>query len=58
MAFDDQRLSAALRALQDLSQKTQVLVFTHHGHHVKLAESVLGSAGFQLHELAPFAVAA
>jgi uncharacterized protein YhaN len=51
MAFDDERASAALKVLQELSKKTQVLVFTHHAHHVKLAESVLGEAGFQLHEL-------
>ena len=52
MAFDDERASAALKVLQELSKKTQVLVFTHHAHHVKLAESVLGETGFQLHELA------
>src|ERR1700721_1148384 len=50
MAFDDKRASAALRVLQDLSRKTQVLVFTHHAHHVELAKSVLGSDGFQKHE--------
>ena len=51
MAFDDARASAALTVLQQLSRKTQVLMFTHHLHHVQLAESVLGSAGFQLHNL-------
>ena len=51
MAFDDARASAALRVLQQLSRKTQVLVFTHHTHHVQLAENVLGSDGFQLHNL-------
>jgi hypothetical protein len=58
MAFDDRRARAALSVLRDLSQKTQVLVFTHHAHHVKLAEEVLGSTGFQLHELGPLPVAA
>jgi uncharacterized protein YhaN len=57
MAFDDERASAALKVLRSLSNKTQVLVFTHHAHHVKLAASVLGSAGFQLHELAPSSAA-
>jgi uncharacterized protein YhaN len=57
MAFDDERASAALKVLQNLSRKTQVLVFTHHAHHVKLAASVLGN-GFQLHELAPSSAAA
>jgi uncharacterized protein YhaN len=51
MAFDDERTGAALRALRDLSRKTQVLVFTHHAHHVELAEKVLGNSGFQLHKL-------
>jgi uncharacterized protein YhaN len=51
MAFDDARSTAALKTLQNLSRKTQVLVFTHHAHHVLLAESVLGKDGFQLHEL-------
>lgn len=51
MAFDDDRASAALKGLHNLSRKTQVLVFTHHAHHVQLAKTVLGSNGFQLHEL-------
>jgi uncharacterized protein YhaN len=51
MAFDDERTAAALRALQELSHKTQVLIFTHHAHHVALANKTLGVAGFQLHEL-------
>jgi uncharacterized protein YhaN len=51
MAFDDARAGAALRALHDLSRKTQVLVFTHHTHHVELAERILGNDGFQLHDL-------
>lgn len=50
MAFDDRRAVAALRALRSLSEKTQVLIFTHHAHHVTLAEEVLGS-GFALHDL-------
>src|SRR5207244_4117212 len=54
MAFDDERTGAALRALRDLSLKTQVLVFTHHAHHVELAEKVLGNSGFQLHDLSQY----
>ncbi len=50
MAFDDQRAAAALRALRRLSERAQVLLSTHHQHHVKLAEEILGPA-FQLHEL-------
>jgi uncharacterized protein YhaN len=51
MAFDDERTRATLCALQELSRKTQVLVFTHHEHHVALANNVLGTRGYRLHEL-------
>ena len=43
MAFDDERTSATLRALQELSCKTQVLVFTHH-------ETAMDTAGKTLDE--------
>ncbi len=52
MAFDDARTGAALRALRDLSRKTQVLVFTHHEHHTAIAEQALGKGDYQLHVLA------
>jgi uncharacterized protein YhaN len=52
MAFDDARTGAALRALKDLSRKTQVMVFTHHEHHVAIANKTLGQGGYYLHELA------
>lgn len=39
--FDDQRAEAALKVLGGLSQRTQVLFFTHHEHLVRLAQSVL-----------------
>jgi uncharacterized protein YhaN len=51
MAFDDARTAAALRAIRDLSRKTQVLVFTHHERHAALAESVLGRDDYRLHVL-------
>jgi uncharacterized protein YhaN len=51
MAFDDRRADAALRALSDLSKKTQVLVFTHHAHQVELAQNVLTPSEFCLHNL-------
>ena len=35
--FDDDRAAAALRALAELSRRTQVLFFTHHRHLVDLA---------------------
>lgn len=53
VAFDDARTGAALRALRDLSRKTQVLVFTHHEHDVAVAEQVLPKNEFQLHLLSP-----
>jgi uncharacterized protein YhaN len=36
MAFDDNRAAAALKALRELSAKTQVLLFTHHAHFLQL----------------------
>ncbi len=36
--FDDDRAVAALKALAQLSTKTQVIFFTHHQHLVELAE--------------------
>jgi uncharacterized protein YhaN len=53
MAFDDARTAAALRALRDLSRKTQVLVFTHHAHQAAIVEQTLAPSDFQLHVLAP-----
>jgi DNA repair protein SbcC/Rad50 len=52
MAFDDARATAAMKALSELAETTQVLLFTHHKHHVDLANQTLGTAKFRLHELA------
>jgi len=49
--FDDERALSALTALRDFSQRSQVLLFTHHAHLVQLAESQWGKAGFHLHAL-------
>ncbi len=49
--FDDRRSSAALRILQTISQKTQILFFTHHPHLVELAKQTVGEQRFVLHEL-------
>jgi uncharacterized protein YhaN len=46
MAFDDKSAASTLRALRDLSQKTQVLVFTHHEHHAAMAEQILGKGDY------------
>ena len=39
--FDDKRAAAALEVLAELSQRTQVIFFTHHQHLVDLAEAHL-----------------
>lgn len=38
--FDDRRSAAALSALADLAQRTQVILFTHHQHLVTQAEAL------------------
>ena len=43
--FDDRRSLAAFRVLAALSQKTQVLFFTHHAHLIDLAREALGPDG-------------
>jgi hypothetical protein len=50
--FDNARALAALRALADLSKRTQVLFFTHHDHLVDLARSALGDDILFVHHLA------
>jgi uncharacterized protein YhaN len=49
--FDDDRASAALEVLRGLSEKTQVIFFTHHRHLVDLAEKCIPSAGMIKHVL-------
>ncbi len=39
LRFDDDRAVATLKVLSDLSEKTQVIFFTHHDHLVQLAEN-------------------
>ena len=50
--FDNARALAALKALADLSRKTQVLFFTHHDHLVDLARSSMGDDVLFVHRLA------
>jgi uncharacterized protein YhaN len=50
VSFDDDRAGAALNVLKTMSESTQVLVFTHHGHLVDLARARLGNDGFVLHK--------
>ena len=49
--FDDQRTKATLEILHDLSEKTQILYFTHHQSVVDLAKGMESAGGVQLHNL-------
>ncbi|MFO7906289.1 MAG: hypothetical protein R6U98_26765 [Pirellulaceae bacterium] len=49
--FDDDRAAAALKVLSQLSEKTQVVFFTHHEHLVQIARNALDSASLHLHRL-------
>jgi len=49
--FDDERARAALIALADFAQTTQVLFFTHHQRLCELAQAALHPERFQLHHL-------
>jgi uncharacterized protein YhaN len=49
--FDDQRSTAALNALAELSRRTQVLFFTHHRHMIDLARSGLAGNIAFIHEM-------
>ncbi len=51
MAFDNERAAAALRVLAELSRKTQVLLFTHHAHHIELARQAIPNEALTVHEL-------
>lgn len=49
--FDDDRAVAALKALAALSQSTQVIMFTHHEHIVRLAKDTLDDDVLFTHQL-------
>ena len=49
--FDDDRSIAALRALAGLSERTQVVLFTHHRHVVDLARESLADDVLHIHSL-------
>jgi len=51
--FDDDRSTAALRALARLSARTQVIYFTHHAHVVDLTSRHLDHGSFCVHQLEP-----
>ena len=49
--FDDDRAVAALKALAQLSQRTQVIFFTHHEHLLELARSNVDHGELCIHSL-------
>jgi uncharacterized protein YhaN len=51
LRFDDERSLATLKVLGELSQKTQVIFFTHHRHLVDLVEERLAGSAIVQHTL-------
>ncbi len=49
--FDDSRAIAALKALAELSAKTQIIFFTHHRHLLELAEKYIDPLVLVCHSL-------
>ncbi len=49
--FDDLRCVAALEALSELAKSTQVIMFTHHEHLVRLAEAKITNEQLFVHQL-------
>jgi len=50
--WDDERSRVALSVLAECSERVQILLFTHHGHHVAAAEA-LGDGRIFTHQLVP-----
>ena len=50
--LDDDRTDAAMKRFSRLSERTQVILFTHHQHLIELAESSLAPSEYHLHRLA------
>ncbi len=51
LRFDDQRASATLNVLAELSKKTQVIFFTHHQHLVDLARNETRAVSPVIHRM-------
>ena len=49
--FDDARARAALKVLQELAARTQVIFFTHHQHMVRLAKEAVDGQVLYIQEL-------
>ena len=53
ITFDDDRAKAIFAQLADMARRTQVFLFTHHNHIVRLCQEALGEKRFNLHRLTP-----
>jgi len=49
--FDDHRAATTFRILADLSQKTQVVFFTHHTHNIEVARRAAGKRAIHVIEM-------
>jgi len=49
--FDDDRATAALRALAELSRRTQIVLFSHHEHVCRLAQACVDPDRLLVHRL-------
>ncbi|MBY0357579.1 MAG: AAA family ATPase [Candidatus Obscuribacterales bacterium] len=49
--FDDKRSAATLEVLAELSNKTQIILFTHHAHLLELAKSCISKKQLFIHHL-------
>ncbi|MEU9832648.1 AAA family ATPase [Streptosporangium sp. NPDC048047] len=54
MTFDDQRTRATLRVLEEMADRFQMIVFTHHDHLAELARAELPEGRLHLHPLPRF----
>jgi uncharacterized protein YhaN len=54
MTFDNDRTRAALKVLDEMADRFQMIVFTHHEHLVGLAREVLPQERIHVHELPEF----
>lgn len=54
MTFDDRRTRAALTVLDEMADRFQVIVFTHHEHHAELARASLPEDRVHVHALPEF----
>ncbi|MEU7916720.1 AAA family ATPase [Microbispora bryophytorum] len=54
MTFDDRRAQAALAVLDEMAERFQVIVFTHHDHLVELAHGATSPERIHVHPLPEF----